>query len=65
MKRMNLTTTSRSFKEDSLPFKLYQKAKKFGIWNPRDIDFNQDKEDWKSFTDIERQVFLRSISLFL
>ncbi|MET1179128.1 R2-like ligand-binding oxidase [Peribacillus simplex] len=64
MKRMNLTTTSRSFKEDSLPFKLYQKAKKFGIWNPRDIDFNQDKEDWKSFTDIERQVLLRIISLF-
>lgn len=64
MKRMNLTTTSRSFKEDSLPFKLYQKAKKFGIWNPRDIDFDQDKEDWKSFTDIERQVLLRIISLF-
>ncbi|WP_347939625.1 R2-like ligand-binding oxidase [Peribacillus simplex] len=64
MKRMNLTTTSRSFKESSLPFKLYQKAKKFGIWNPRDIDFSQDKEDWKSFTDIERQVLLRIISLF-
>ncbi|MFJ7509096.1 MULTISPECIES: R2-like ligand-binding oxidase [Bacillaceae] len=64
MKRMNLTTTSRSFREGSLPFKLYQKAKKFGIWNPRDIDFSQDKEDWKSFTDIERQVLLRIISLF-
>ncbi|WHY54415.1 R2-like ligand-binding oxidase [Peribacillus simplex] len=64
MKRMNLTTTSRSFREDTLPFKLYQKAKKFGIWNPRDIDFSQDKEDWKSFTDIERQVLLRIISLF-
>ncbi|MEK4011880.1 R2-like ligand-binding oxidase [Peribacillus sp. FSL M8-0224] len=64
MKRKSLTTTSRSFREDTLPFKLYQKAKKFGIWNPRDIDFSQDKEDWKSFTDIEREVLLRIISLF-
>ncbi|PAK41863.1 R2-like ligand-binding oxidase [Peribacillus simplex] len=64
MKRKSLMTTSRSFREDTLPFKLYQKAKKFGIWNPRDIDFSQDKEDWKSFTDIEREVLLRIISLF-
>ncbi|MFJ7756029.1 R2-like ligand-binding oxidase [Peribacillus muralis] len=64
MKRMGLTTTSRSFREDILPFKLYQKAKKFGMWNPRDIDFSQDKEDWKSFTDIEREVLLRIIALF-
>lgn len=54
MKRTNLTTSSRSFREDTLPFKLYQKAKKFGVWNPRDINFSQDIEDWKSFTSIER-----------
>ncbi|MGE7760105.1 R2-like ligand-binding oxidase [Peribacillus sp. NPDC097895] len=64
MKRETLSTTTRSFREDTLPFKLYQKAKKFGIWNPRDIDFGQDKEDWKSFTNIEREVLLRIISLF-
>ncbi|CAH0151668.1 R2-like ligand binding oxidase [Peribacillus sp. Bi96] len=64
MKRKTLSTTTRSFREDTLPFKLYQKAKKFGIWNPRDIDFSQDKEDWNSFTDIEREVLLRIISLF-
>ncbi|MFE0504889.1 R2-like ligand-binding oxidase [Peribacillus butanolivorans] len=64
MKRTNLTTSSRSFREDILPFKLYQKAKKFGVWNPRDINFSQDIEDWKSFTSIEREVLLRIISLF-
>ncbi|MFE4241474.1 R2-like ligand-binding oxidase [Peribacillus butanolivorans] len=64
MKRTNLTTSSRSFREDTLPFKLYQKAKKFGVWNPRDINFSQDIEDWKSFTSIEREVILRIISLF-
>ncbi|MFD4820797.1 R2-like ligand-binding oxidase [Peribacillus butanolivorans] len=64
MKRTNLTTSSRSFREDTLPFKLYQKAKKFGVWNPRDINFSQDIEDWKSFTSIEREVLLRIISLF-
>lgn len=64
MKRTNLTTSDRSFREDTLPFKLYQKAKKFGVWNPRDINFSQDIEDWKSFTSIEREVLLRIISLF-
>ncbi|QNU04534.1 R2-like ligand-binding oxidase [Peribacillus butanolivorans] len=64
MKRTKLTTSSRSFREDTLPFKLYQKAKKFGVWNPRDINFSQDIEDWKSFTSIEREVLLRIISLF-
>ncbi|MFB7642628.1 R2-like ligand-binding oxidase [Peribacillus butanolivorans] len=64
MKRTNLTTSIRSFREDTLPFKLYQKAKKFGVWNPRDINFSQDIEDWKSFTSIEREVLLRIISLF-
>ncbi|MFF5395918.1 R2-like ligand-binding oxidase [Peribacillus butanolivorans] len=64
MKRTNLTISSRSFREDTLPFKLYQKAKKFGVWNPRDINFSQDIEDWKSFTSNEREVLLRIISLF-
>ncbi|MGE7765697.1 R2-like ligand-binding oxidase [Peribacillus sp. NPDC096540] len=64
MKRTTLTTSSRSFREDTLPFKLYQKAKKFGVWNPRDINFSQDIEDWKSFTSVEREVILRIISLF-
>ena len=64
MKRTTLSTSSHSFNEQTLPFKLYQKAKKFGVWNPRDIDFSQDAMDWKSLGDYHQQVILRIISLF-
>jgi ribonucleoside-diphosphate reductase beta chain len=33
--------------------RLFQKAKKLGIWDPADIDFTQDKEDWKNATELE------------
>lgn len=45
--RTILTTSKRGLQIDSFPFRLYQKAKKFGIWNPADIDFTQDQKDWK------------------
>ncbi|MDQ0154879.1 R2-like ligand-binding oxidase [Robertmurraya andreesenii] len=62
--RVILTTSSRGLKEDSLPYRLYQKAKKFGIWNPMDIDFSQDVEDWKKMNDEQREGILRLISMF-
>ncbi|MGA9174848.1 MAG: ribonucleotide-diphosphate reductase, partial [Thermoactinomyces sp.] len=44
--------------------RLYHKAKKFGIWDPRDIDFTQDQEDWKTANDDEKEAILRLCSLF-
>jgi ribonucleoside-diphosphate reductase beta chain len=32
-KRTILTTSSRGLLEDSFPYRLYQKAKKVGVWN--------------------------------
>jgi ribonucleoside-diphosphate reductase beta chain len=63
-KRTILTTSSRGIKEDSFPYRLYQKAKRFGIWNPTDIDFSQDADDWKKMTDEQREDILRLISMF-
>ena len=62
--RTMLTTSSRGLLVDSLPFRLYQKAKKFGIWNPTDIDFTQDASDWKQLSSGQQQEILRLISQF-
>lgn len=47
-----------------LPYRLYQKSKEKGIWDPVDIDLKQDKEGWKTFTEAEREQFLRLSSGF-
>ncbi|MBM7583619.1 ribonucleoside-diphosphate reductase beta chain [Bacillus pakistanensis] len=63
-KRTILTTSNRGIIEDSLPFRLFQKAKKFGVWNPSDIDFSQDAQDWVELSDGQRHEVLRLISQF-
>ncbi|PLR95308.1 R2-like ligand-binding oxidase [Bacillus sp. T33-2] len=63
-KRTILTTSNRGILEDSFPYRLYQKAKRFGIWNPADIDFTQDVQDWQNLTDVQRSDILRLISQF-
>lgn len=53
------TTPNRSYatlrdgglRHDILPMRLYHKAKKLGIWDPRDIDLTQDREDWQRLSD--------------
>jgi ribonucleoside-diphosphate reductase beta chain len=62
--RTILTTSSRGLLEDSLPFRLYQKAKRFGVWNPSDFDFTQDVKDWQTFTHEQKEDILRLISQF-
>jgi ribonucleoside-diphosphate reductase beta chain len=62
--RTILTTSKRGLHTDSFPFRLYQKAKKFGIWNPADIDFTQDQRDWKQLNAEQQNDILRLISQF-
>lgn len=50
---------------DSEPVKLWEKAKALGIWNPSDIDFSQDREDWEALDDDQRDLLRRLTSLFL
>jgi ribonucleoside-diphosphate reductase beta chain len=63
-KRKILTTSSRGLLEDSFPFKLFQKAKRLGTWNPADIDFSQDKRDWQTLNAEQKSDILRLISQF-
>ena len=62
--RVIITTSSKGLDEESFPYKLYQKAKKFGIWNPSDIDFTQDAKDWAELSDSKKAGILRLIAQF-
>jgi len=57
-------TTVRGLRRDTPPMKLYEKAKKYGIWNPSDIDLTQDKIDWQKLAPDEQDVILRLTAQF-
>ena len=66
MKRMReYVTTKQQINKKSLPYNLYQKAKRHGIWNPVDIDFSQDKEDWKKLSDAQQLEVLTQFAQFI
>ncbi|MFA8438428.1 R2-like ligand-binding oxidase [Pueribacillus sp. YX66] len=57
-------TVTGSINWDDPMYKLYEKAKKIGKWNPADIDFSQDVKDFQSLRDEERISALPLISAF-
>jgi len=59
-----ITTSSRGLRQDILPMRLYHKAKKLGIWDPRSIDFTQDILDWQHLKDTEKETLLQLTALF-
>lgn len=54
----------RGFDRASLPFKLYQRAKRDGVWNPSDIDFTRDRADWLRLNARQQDLILRLTTLF-
>ena len=58
------TTSSRGLRFDSVPMRLFQKAKKLGTWDPADLDFSQDRKDWADFSEVEKDWILRLLALF-
>ena len=60
--RTYTTLSSRGLRHEIFPMRLYHKAKKLGIWDPRDIDLSQDKQDWQRMPDY-RQERLRNLIL--
>ncbi len=50
---------------DSFPMRLYEKAKRLGVWNPADIDFSQDRADWEAMNDERQKAILRLTARFL
>ena len=50
---------------DSFPMRLFEKAKRLGVWNPAEIDFTQDRADWEAMDDERRKAILRLTARFL
>lgn len=49
---------------DSVPLVLYEKAKRFGRWNPSTIELSQDIVDWECAAPAERQHLLLFVARF-
>ncbi|MEM1269979.1 MAG: R2-like ligand-binding oxidase, partial [Bacteroidota bacterium] len=63
--RHTFTSTSTGLNPELYPMRLFQKAKKLGVWDPAKIDFSQDAADWQSLSDIERDLLLRLTAQFI
>jgi ribonucleoside-diphosphate reductase beta chain len=59
-----VTTSERGLQWDSVPMRLFQKAKKLGTWDPADISLDRDREHWATFSDVEREFIVRTLALF-
>lgn len=60
-----VTTSRHGLNNDSVPMRLWHKAKRLGVWNPADIDFGQDIADWQRLTTKERDLLLRLTGMFV
>jgi len=58
------TTSGKGLNRDSLPMRLWEKAKIYGIWNPASIDFSQDKIDFEGLNKNEKEFVMQTISQF-
>ncbi len=65
MTHTSFATTTRGLNRELPPMRLYEKAKKLGIWNPSDIDFSKDKHDWSGFTGEEKDLIWLLLSMFV
>ncbi|MEP7137025.1 MAG: R2-like ligand-binding oxidase [Chloroflexota bacterium] len=65
MTHISFATTTRGLNRELPPMRLYEKAKRLGIWNPSDIDFTKDKQDWAGFTDEEKDLIWLLLSMFV
>ena len=59
MLHRTFVTTSTELNRQSPPMRLFEKAKRIGIWNPSDLDFRQDAQDWQRLATDERDILLR------
>lgn len=64
MPEREFATVSRGLDRTSPPMRLFEKAKRLGIWNPTDIDFTRDRLDWDGLKVDEKDVILRLTALF-
>ncbi|RMH69061.1 MAG: R2-like ligand-binding oxidase [Bacteroidetes bacterium] len=62
--RTTLATTHHGLDRRCYPMRLWEKAKRWGIWNPSELDFEQDRADWQRLDERERDLLLRLTAQF-
>ncbi|GAB4460480.1 MAG: R2-like ligand-binding oxidase [Anaerolineales bacterium] len=60
----SFATTTRGLDRSLPPMRLYEKAKRLGVWNPSDIDLAKDKSDWAALQPDEKDLILRLLAMF-
>ncbi|MFZ9859324.1 MAG: R2-like ligand-binding oxidase [Roseiflexaceae bacterium] len=60
-----VTTSRHGLNNNSVPMRLWHKAKRLGVWDPADIDFSQDIIDWQGLNATERDLLLRLTGMFV
>lgn len=63
--RKKFKTTTGGLDHTSYPLQLFQKSKQFGVWNPSDINFSKDREQWSSLTIPQKEILVHLFSLFI
>ncbi len=61
----SFATTTRGLDRSLPPMRLYEKAKRLGIWNPSDIDLTKDRSDWAALQPNEKDLILRLLAMFV
>ncbi len=64
MARTAYVTTSRMLDRNHPALRLYEKAKRLGVWNPSDLDLSQDRRDWETLAEPEKDLIWRLCALF-
>lgn len=64
MDHHTFVTLSRGLDLASPAMRLYEKAKKLGVWNPGDLDLRQDAHDWLGLEEGEQRLLLHLTALF-
>ena len=65
MSHSSFATATRGLNRALPPMRLYERAKKLGVWNPASLDFSQDKADWSTLTADEKDLIWRLSGMFI
>jgi ribonucleoside-diphosphate reductase beta chain len=65
MDHAEFSTSTHGLRRATPPMTLYEKAKRLGAWNPSDLDFSRDREDWQRLNVDERTILLHLTSMFV
>lgn len=57
-------TTGKGLDRAAPPLRLFEKAKRLGVWNPSEIDFSQDAREWAALTADEQRLLLHLTAMF-